>query len=247
MIQVLRAGNHYQPFRGPFTITRIQPSDIFEESIEDSVFGTLSNIDHAVMKKGLTIKMHEHVNDEIFSYVWKGTSYHKDSAGLEAEISPGKLMMMNAGVSFWHEEKVKEEYVEMLQIFFRPREANLPPNIQFHDKPTNNRDWYEMVGPEGSDAPLIVRQNAYVLDAHPRAGDILQVPSYEGKKPFLYVLSGSIQIGDYIVNKQEAVTDLEKDLPGLKAQEDTTIILFAVDMDAPAFSGGTISGISMQR
>lgn len=247
MIQVLRAGNHYQPFRGPFTITRIQPSDIFEESIEDSAFGTLSNIDHAVMKKGLTIKMHEHVNDEIFSYVWKGTSYHKDSAGLEAEISPGKLMMMNAGVSFWHEEKVKEEYVEMLQIFFRPREANLPPTIQFHDKPTNNRDWYELVGPEGSDAPLIVRQNAYVLDAHPRAGDMLQVPSYEGKKPFLYVLSGSIQIGDYIVNKQEAVTDLEEDLPALKAQEDTTVILFAVDMEAPSYTGGTISGISMQR
>lgn len=246
MIQVLRAGNHYQPFKGPFTITRIQPSDIFEEDVEDSAFGTLSNIDHAVIKKGLTIKMHEHVNDEIFSYVWRGTSYHKDSAGLEAEISPGKLMMMNAGESFWHEEKVKEEYVEMLQIFFRPCEGNLPPIIQFHDKPTNNRGWYEMVGPEGSDAPLTVRQNAYVLDAHPRAGDILPVLSYEGKKPFLYVLSGSIQIGEYTVNKKEAVTDLVEELPSFRAIEDTTVVLFIVDMDAPAFKGGTISGTRRQ-
>ena len=54
----------------------------------------------------------------------KGTSYHKDSAGFEAPIAPGKLMMMNAGESFWHEEKVKEEYVEMLQIFFRPYERS---------------------------------------------------------------------------------------------------------------------------
>jgi len=247
VIQVLRAGNHDQPFRGPFTITRIKPSDILGEDIDDSAFGTLSIIDHAVMKKGLTIKMHEHVNDEILSYVWKGTSYHRDSAGMEAEISPGKLMMMNAGVSFWHEEKVKEEYVEMLQIFFRPSEANLPPTIQFHDKPTNNSDWYEMVGPEGSNAPLLVRQNAYILDAHPRAGDILRVPFYEGKKPFLYVLSGSIQIGDYMVKKQEAVTDLVEELPSFTANEDTTVILFVVDMQAPAFTGGTISGTKMQR
>lgn len=247
MIQVLRAGNHYQPFRGPFTITRIQPSDIFEEDIDDSAFGTLSNIDHAIMKKGLTIKMHEHVNDEIFSYVWKGTSFHKDSAGLEAEISPGKLMMMNAGISFWHEEKVKEEYVEMLQIFFRPREANLPPTIQFHDKPSNNRDWYEMVGPEGSDAPLTVRQNAYVLDAHPRAGDTLHVPIYEGMNSFLYVLNGSIKIGDHTVNKQEAVTDLEVELPSFTATEDTTVILFVVDMDAPASKSGTISGMGKRK
>lgn len=54
MIQVLRAGNHDQPFRGPFTITRIKPSDILGEDIDDSAFGTLSIIDHAVMKKGLT-------------------------------------------------------------------------------------------------------------------------------------------------------------------------------------------------
>ena len=28
MLQKLEAGNHAQPFRGPFTITRVQPGDI---------------------------------------------------------------------------------------------------------------------------------------------------------------------------------------------------------------------------
>ncbi|WP_087973242.1 pirin family protein [Oceanobacillus rekensis] len=106
MLQKLSAGYHAQPFRGPFSITRIQPSDILKEETDDSAFGPLSNIDHAIMKKGLTIKMHEHVNDEIFSYVWKGTSYHNDSAGFETLISPGKLMMVNARYSFWHEERL---------------------------------------------------------------------------------------------------------------------------------------------
>jgi len=61
-----------------------------------------------VMKKGLTIKIHEHVNDEILSYVSSGVMHHKDSADFDAPIARGKLMLMNAGESFWHEEKVTE-------------------------------------------------------------------------------------------------------------------------------------------
>lgn len=243
MLQKLPSGNHPQPFKGPFSITRIQPSDILEEEIEDTAFGPLSNIDHAVMKKGLTIKMHEHVNDEIFSYVWKGTSYHKDSAGFEAPIAPGKLMLMNAGYSFWHEEKVKRDEVEMLQIFVRPREANLDPDIQFHDKPADNRDWYLMVGPEESDAPLYVRQDIYIMDVHSKAGDELEIPVREGLKPFLYVLNGEIEVKELTIGKQEALTDLENTLPALTANADSTVVLFLVDMDAPMSMAGTISGL----
>lgn len=190
MIQKLTADKHAQPFKGPFSITRVSPGKIFTEGNDDTAFGPFSNIDHTVMKKRLTIKMHEHVNDEIFSYVWKGKMYHRDSAGIEIAVTPGNLMMMNAGKSFWHEEKVEEDEVEMLQIFVRPNETDLKPEIQFHEKPVRNREWYVMVGPENSEAPLYVRQNVYILDAHPQKGDKLEVPVYEGFKPFLYVMDG---------------------------------------------------------
>src|SRR5690606_26943452 len=107
MLKKLSSDQHKQPFKGPITITRIQAGEILERESKDKAFGPFAIIDHAVMKKGITIKMHEHVNDEILSYVWKGTMYHKDSAGHEVPVSPGHLMMMNAGSSFWHEEKVK--------------------------------------------------------------------------------------------------------------------------------------------
>ena len=243
LLQKLRSGNHAQPFRGPFTITRVHPGDIFGNKTADTAFGPLAIIDHAVMKKGLTIKMHEHVNDEILSYISAGVTYHKDSAGFEAPIARGKLMMMNAGESFWHEEKVKEDEVEMLQIFVRPNETNLSPKIQFHDKPVDNRNWYVMVGPEGSEAPLYVRQNVYILDAHPKAGEELEIPIYEGLTPFLYVMNGEISIQDLTIGKQEAITDLVNPLPPLVANEDTTIVLFFVDMNAPMSMEGTISGL----
>lgn len=243
MLQKLEAGNHAQPFRGPFTITRVQPGDVFGNKTTDTAFGPLAIIDHAIMKKGLTIKMHEHVNDEILSYISTGVTHHKDSAGFEAPITRGKLMMMNAGAGFWHEEKVKEDEVEMLQIFVRPRETDLAPEIQFHDKPVDNRDWYVMAGPEGSDAPLYVRQKVYILDAHPKEGEVLEIPSYEGLTPFLYVMNGEIAIGGFIIGKQEAVTDLANPLPPLAANEDSSIVLFFVDLKARMTMEGTISGL----
>jgi hypothetical protein len=187
--------------------------------------------------------MHEHVNDEILSYVLEGISYHKDSAGLEDAIKKGRLMFMNAGESFWHEEKAKNEDVEMLQIFVRPHTSGLPPNIQFHEKPLSNKDWYLMAGPDESDAPLIIRQNVYILDAHPKIGQTLEIPIYEGFKPFLYVMKGEIAIGNLILEKYEAVTDLNQYLPPITVNKDATVVLFLVDMDVPMTLGGTISGV----
>lgn len=243
MLQKLEAGNHAQPFRGPFTITRVRPGNILGNTTTDSTFGPIAIIDHAIMKKGLTIKMHEHVNDEILSYISSGITHHKDSAGFEAPIARGKLMMMNAGSGFWHEEKVKDDEVEMLQIFVRPNETDLSPEIQFHDKPVDNRDWYVMAGPKGSGAPLYVRQNVYILDAHPKSDEELRIPIYAGLTPFLYVMDGEITIKDIIIGKQEAITDLVNPLPPLVANEDSTIVLFFVDLHAPVSMEGTISGL----
>lgn len=243
MLQKLSADNHAQPFRGPISITRVQPGDIFKSRGGDFAFGPLAIIDHAIMKKRITIKMHEHVNDEILSYLSTGVMYHKDSAGLEVPIAPGKIMMMNAGESFWHEEKVKEDEVEMLQIFVRPNETDLPADIQFHDKPTDHRNWYVMVGPVGSEAPLSVRQNVYILDAHPKAGEKLEIPEYKGYTPFLYVMDGEIAIQDLTIGKQEAVTDIVDPLSSLTANEDSVLVLFFVDLDAKMSMAGTISGL----
>lgn len=242
MLQKLAAGNHAVPFRGPFTITRVQPGDILGDETTDTAFGPLAIIDHAVMKKGLTINMHQHKNDEILSYISSGIMHHRDSAGFEALIARGKLMLMNAGAGFWHEEKVEEDEVEMLQIFIRPNETDLSPEIQFHNKPIDNEDWYVMVGPEGSEAPLYVRQHVYILDAHPRAGEVVDVPAYTGLTPFLYVMNGEITMQHLTIGKQEAVTDVVNPLPSFIANEDAAILLFYVDLNAPMSMDGTISG-----
>ena len=71
----------------------------------------------------------------------------------------------------------------------------------------------------------------------------MEVPTYDGFTPFLYVMNGEVSIQDLTIGKQEAVTDLVNPLPPLVANEDTTIVLFFVDLDASMSMDGTISGL----
>jgi redox-sensitive bicupin YhaK (pirin superfamily) len=139
--------------QGRFQVRRIRPGVILDVR-SDPAFGPLSVIDHANLAVDTVVGMHEHKNDEILSYLWRGTMFHEDSAGHRVPVSPKKLMMMNAGKSFWHEESAPDGPVEMLQIFVRPRAADLHGQVQFYDRPFPLADgqWQVIAGPESSDA-----------------------------------------------------------------------------------------------
>ncbi len=121
--------------------------------------------------------MHPHRDDEILTYVRAGRMLHRDTVGNAEEITATRLMMMNAGHTFQHEERLLDHGpVEALQIFLRPRAADLGPKVQF----TRLRGGVEprqvapIAGPEG--APLEVRAQAWVSDAHVAAWAALSLP-----------------------------------------------------------------------
>lgn len=243
MLKVLRSDASPRFGRGPFKIRRVRPGAILGAGAE-TTFGPFSVFDHASLDVGTVVRMHEHVDDEILSYMWRGTMVHEDSAGHRVPISPAKLMMMNAGKSFWHEESTPDVAVELLQIFVRPREADLPGEVHFYDRPSdfNAGHWNLIAGPEGSAAPLKFRQQMTVFDAHPAAGQELSVPTAGKMTPWLYVMDGTVSTGEVRLEKGDAVTDLERPLPGLRAESDATLVLFLVDRSAQASTAGTISG-----
>jgi quercetin 2,3-dioxygenase len=135
--------------RGPFQIHRMRPGTIVSRG-NDPAFGPLGVNDHANLGVGTLVRMHEHNNDEILNYMWRGTMVHENSAGHRIAISPCKLMMMNVGKSFFHAGPTPDGTVEMLQIFIRPREAGVPgPGaVQFFDRPDNIVDgqWHLIAG-----------------------------------------------------------------------------------------------------
>jgi quercetin 2,3-dioxygenase len=243
MLKILRAKAGRSFKQGPFRIRRIRPGAILGHDA-DPAFGPLSVVDHANLDVGTLVHMHEHTNDEILTYLWRGTMVHEDSGGYKVALSPNKLMMMNAGRGFWHEESTPETPVAALQIFIRPLEADLAAGVQFFDRPApiSTGHWHLIGGPATADAPLKIRQQVRVYDARLAGGQILSVPTADNLTPWLYVMDGAVREGSERFVKGEAATDLDAALPAIHAEADATLVLFLVDRSARATRDGTISG-----
>ena len=207
-------------------------------------FGPLSVIDHANLELGTLVKMHEHNNDEIFSYMWRGSMVHEDSAGNRVSLSPKNLMMMNAGESFWHEESTPLVPAEMLQIFIRPRQANLEGRVQFMARRDGikQNEWTLLAAPEGIESPLEIRQAVYIYDIRMDENSTTEIPAHPGFAQWLYVMEGEISIADLILSKGDAISDEDSALTAATAKRETTLVCFLVCLGAQAILEGTISG-----
>ncbi|WPP01970.1 pirin family protein [Pseudomonas sp. HR96] len=242
-MQIFRAEQRTTHGQGSFHIERVKPGLAYANS-KDPALGPLSGFDHATLGVGTVVKMHEHVNDEILSYMWKGSMLHEDKAGNIIPISRNKLMMMNAGKSFWHEESTPDEAVEMLQIFVRPREADLSGHVHFLERAegTPVGEWGWVAGPEGSEAPLIIRNQVYVYDTVLNADQQITPVERPGLVSWLYVLDGEVTVGEHSLGKGDGVSSAQAPLPSIQAEGDSSLVLFLVDMTAPYSLAGTISG-----
>ena len=238
--------------RGPFEIHRVYPGLAFSDSpfpgdARDTGIAGLGCFDHAHLEQGLIVPMHEHRNDEIVSYLRSGQMLHADSHGARATLTPTHLMGMNAGSGFWHEESVPVGQVEMLQIFIRPTEAELPPELQFADVDESERigGWRLVAGPREDRPPLPVRQQVRLLDTHLPIGRSLTLEDREGYDvSFLYVFTGAIEIGADTLRRGDAVVwSAPEPLPAVRADgSPADLVLFQIDSRAAYSRSGTISG-----
>lgn len=212
----------------------------------DSGIGAIGRIDHARIVPGAVIAMHPHKDDEILTYLRSGRLIHRDTIGDSQEISNTRLMLMNAGHSFQHEEESLPEggLLEGLQIFIRPRQADLEPQVQFHDfgAASSDNTWRLIAGP--ADAPLILRAQAWVYDTRLAAGNRLELLLVRAKTlaRLLYVFRGRVGIDGTTLEEGESLL-IERDASAeVFAHEASDLVLFATDLDAPVFKGGMFSG-----
>lgn len=243
-MRLVSPDTHLLRDHGPFRLRRVRPGVFGDEPVEDPGFGGLGLIDHARLSPGLVVPMHEHRDDEIVSYLRSGTMEHTDTSGVRELVRPDRLMVMNAGSGFWHEERVPGDPVEMLQIFIRPEAAGLPPGVQFADldAATSDGRWRPLAGPLGSGAPAVVRQRVSLFDARLSQGKPLPLPERPGFVPWLYVFAGRVRVGPHTLSAGWAVAGDGGGLPAPAATEPSDLLLFLVDPAAPASRAGTLSG-----
>lgn len=236
----------YGKQHGGFGIQILYPGLIIPER-NDTGFSTIGRIDQARITPGTLIPIHPHKNDEILTYLRRGKVKHKDSEGHSAIISNQQLMMMNAGSRFSHEEETLEDdgTLEGLQIFIRPETENLNPQVQFYQlSETSSINQWRKIADKGSDNPLQIRSNTWIMDTQLQKGEEVFLPELSvGNTSFLfYVFSGEIQVNANIqLNTGESVL-IENEHPTFLALETTDIVLFITQINAKYFDGGMYSG-----
>ncbi|QOZ10331.1 pirin family protein [Bradyrhizobium sp. CCBAU 51765] len=238
----IQHGSKRGDWNGGFAVEILYPGLALNAG--DSGIGAIGRIDRARVSSGHVIAMHPHRDDEILTYVRTGAMLHRDSMRNEQSITKTRLMMMNAGHTFQHEEEMLGPgATEALQIFLRPRAPDLTPKVQFHDfgEALSRDAWRLLAAPEG--APLEVRAQAWVQDARLSTGTNLALPALQasGAIRLVYVFAGEVRIGGVVLHAGESAY-LEDGRGTVSAQSEADVVLFTTDPGATVFKGGMFSG-----
>jgi len=213
----------------------------------DTGIGSIGRIDHPEIHGNTVIKMHPHINDEILSYFRTGKAEHSDSEGFVKMIGKKTLMLMKAGKSFYHEEKIigEGEPLEGLQIFIRPGKKDLQPEVVFLELESlhSENKWRLLASPE-PETTFQFSSQTWLYDMKLLRGNISEIPELpkNGLTALLYVFQGAIRVNDGIdLKKKEAIVFKDEHVV-ITASEDAELVLFVTDEEGEIFKGGMYSG-----
>ncbi len=228
--------------QGPFRLHFNFPGQNLPDHA-DHGYGPLATIVESFLDPGTVIPMHQHRNEEIISWVPEGVMRHDDRQGNDLVTDAEHMLVMNAGSGFWHAEQTlaDDPPLRMLQIFVRPHSLELEPAIQ-HERladPVAN-EWRYLFGPSDSDAPLAVRNEVTFYDVRLEPGARVDVPTVAGWDTYLYVFEGAIDIAGTRLGEAESGLLVDSDGVGCVATEETILVAFCIDPDAPVTRQGTI-------
>ncbi len=216
-------------------------------SNKDTGIASIGRIDHALFEGNTVISMHPHVNDEILTYLRSGYIEHIDSEGFEASINNNKLMLMKAGASFFHEEKIidKGEHLEGLQIFIRPATKDLRPEVTFREleQAYSPNQWRLLASPS-EETSLQFSSQTWIYDRKADKKTSFELPILANKNLscLLYVFSGEVCINDSInLEKKDSVVIKEEAIT-IHTKEGTELVLFVTDENKEFYDGGMYSG-----
>lgn len=208
---------------GPFTVRRQRPGE---------ALSPLVSVDLMSLKLDARIPMQQHQDEEVFTYLWRGSMQHQDSNGERTQLSAKRVMVVNAGDGVQYEESVPLYEAELLQAVIRPAQQGGEAMTQVleRDQGIMTNGWTELAGPEESDAPLELRQQVYIFDTLLERNHTLDVPSMPGFVAYLTVLEGIIRVGDQRLGRGDAVSGLDSSVE-IVGDRDANLVCFLVKPD----------------
>jgi redox-sensitive bicupin YhaK (pirin superfamily) len=174
-----------------------------------SAFGTLVAFNDDILQQGKGFGIHPHVNMEIISIMLQGKMNHKDTMGYSTTVEEGGVQIMSAGSGLRHEEyNIGDEEVNFLQIWIQPKLQNITPRYQQRSFPRAGRknQLKTIISGEEGQEHCWINQNAKLsLGYFDKGKDIQYSFNPTNKCLFIFVMEGSIQVGDTKVGRRDAL------------------------------------------
>jgi redox-sensitive bicupin YhaK (pirin superfamily) len=192
-------------------------------------FGSLRVINEDRIQAGKGFGKHPHNDMEIVTYLIDGALEHKDSMGNGSVIRPGELQRMTAGTGVFHSEvNPSDTETHLLQIWILPEKTGLTPGYEqklFERKDKLNR-WCLLGSRDGRDGALTIHQDIDMSSTILEAGQSLDYAFAEGRRGFLQVVKGQVQMGDEKLLPGDGVAIVDTSSITVAASKEAELLLF---------------------
>ncbi len=199
-------------------------------------FGALRVLNDDKVAQGRGFGKHPHDNMEIISIPLYGDLAHEDSMGTQAVIKQNDVQVMSAGTGIVHSEfnLNKDKRTEFLQIWLFPNKKDVEPRYgQLSFDPAKRKNNFQrVVSPDANELDTWIHQDAWFhLSDFEKGFSKEYTIQKSGNGLYVFVLEGSLQVGDQKLSRRDAVglTELEK--VNISAQENASFLLMEVPME----------------
>jgi redox-sensitive bicupin YhaK (pirin superfamily) len=160
-------------------------------------FGSLRVMNDDFIQPHSGFGTHPHRDMEIITYVLSGELTHADSMGNKESLGRGAIQYLSAGTGITHSEvNDGDEVVHLIQTWIIPHAKNLEPQYgskTFELEERKNR-WLHLVGPEGSDAPISIYQDASMYACELDDTHQIEFEVGDTRQVYLKLMEGSANI-----------------------------------------------------
>jgi redox-sensitive bicupin YhaK (pirin superfamily) len=199
-------------------------------------FGALRVLNDDTIAAGAGFGTHPHDNMEIITIPLSGAIEHKDSMGNIGVIHAGEIQVMSAGTGITHSEynHSQTEDAKALQIWLFPKERNIKPRYDqksFTDVLEPNKLVKLVSADKESKDTLWINQDAVFSMGDFESGKKID---YKVSRPengvYIFIIEGSVKIGDQILNKRDALGVYDTAELDIDTQDNTRILIMDVPM-----------------
>ena len=192
-------------------------------------FGSLRVINEDRIEAGKGFGKHPHNDMEIVTYLIEGALEHKDSMGNGSTIRPGELQRMTAGTGVFHSEiNPTDDETHLLQIWILPEKTGLEPGYEqkLFERQDKLNHWLLLGSRDGRDGSLTIHQDIDMSSTILDAGQSLEYAFAAGRRGFLQVVKGQVQLGEETLQSGDGVAIVDASSITVDALDDAELILF---------------------